>query len=119
MGKYLLLWELDRTKIPVDPKERGVGCGRTFGGLARCRGTHQERTLEFEKRWTYVVAAGATRTRRRALSDSGRKSRVSQEQHEVGLCSRSAHNEAVLARRAQLTDPGAAPVGDGVRKRQE
>ena len=24
MGKYLLLWELDRTKIPVDPKERGV-----------------------------------------------------------------------------------------------
>jgi len=24
MEKYLLLWELDRTKIPVDPKERGV-----------------------------------------------------------------------------------------------
>ena len=24
MGKYLLLWELDRTKIPVDLKERGV-----------------------------------------------------------------------------------------------
>ena len=24
MGKYLLLWELDRTKIPEDPKERGV-----------------------------------------------------------------------------------------------
>jgi hypothetical protein len=24
VGKYLLLWELDRTKIPVDPKERGV-----------------------------------------------------------------------------------------------
>ena len=24
MGKYLLLWEFDRTKIPVDPKERGV-----------------------------------------------------------------------------------------------
>jgi hypothetical protein len=24
MGKYLLLWELDRTKIPADPKERGV-----------------------------------------------------------------------------------------------
>ena len=25
MGKYLLFWELDRTKIPVDPKERRVG----------------------------------------------------------------------------------------------
>ena len=24
MGKYLLLWELDRTKIPADLKERGV-----------------------------------------------------------------------------------------------
>jgi hypothetical protein len=25
MGKYLYLWEIDRTKIPVDAKERGVG----------------------------------------------------------------------------------------------
>lgn len=25
MGKYLYLWEIDRTKIPMDPKERGVG----------------------------------------------------------------------------------------------
>ena len=25
MGKYLLLWEVDRTRLPVDPKERGVG----------------------------------------------------------------------------------------------
>ena len=25
MGKYLYLWEIDRTKIPVDPKERGTG----------------------------------------------------------------------------------------------
>ena len=24
MEKYLLLWEFDRTKIPVDPKERGI-----------------------------------------------------------------------------------------------
>ena len=24
MGKYLLLWEIDRTKIPVDLKERGI-----------------------------------------------------------------------------------------------
>ena len=25
MGKYLLLWEIDTTKIPVSPKERGAG----------------------------------------------------------------------------------------------
>lgn len=25
MGKYLLLWEIDRTKIPVDSKERATG----------------------------------------------------------------------------------------------
>ena len=25
MGKYLYLWEIDRTKIPVDPKERWTG----------------------------------------------------------------------------------------------
>lgn len=25
MGRYLLLWELDRTRAPVDPKERGAG----------------------------------------------------------------------------------------------
>jgi len=24
MGKYILLWKFDRTKIPVDAKERGV-----------------------------------------------------------------------------------------------
>jgi len=27
MGKYLLLWEVDRTRIPIDPKERGAGWG--------------------------------------------------------------------------------------------
>ena len=25
MGKYLYIWEIDRTKIPIDPKERGIG----------------------------------------------------------------------------------------------
>jgi hypothetical protein len=25
MGKYLVLWEIDQTKIPIDPKERGDG----------------------------------------------------------------------------------------------
>ena len=27
MGKYLLLWNLDPARIPVDPKERGTGWG--------------------------------------------------------------------------------------------
>ncbi len=27
MPKYLLLWELDRSKTPIDPKERGVAWG--------------------------------------------------------------------------------------------
>jgi len=31
MGKYLLLWEIDPTKIPVDPKERGG----EFGALMK------------------------------------------------------------------------------------
>ena len=25
MGKYLVLWEVERTKIPIDRKERGTG----------------------------------------------------------------------------------------------
>ncbi len=25
MGKYLILWEVDQTRIPIDPKERGDG----------------------------------------------------------------------------------------------
>jgi hypothetical protein len=25
MGKYLMLWEIDTTKIPLSPKERGTG----------------------------------------------------------------------------------------------
>ena len=27
MGRYLTLWEVDQTKIPIDPKERGEGWG--------------------------------------------------------------------------------------------
>ena len=27
MGKYLLLWQLDPARIPIDPKERGAGYG--------------------------------------------------------------------------------------------
>ena len=27
MGKYLVLWEVDQAKIPVDPKQRGQGWG--------------------------------------------------------------------------------------------
>jgi hypothetical protein len=27
MGKYLVLWEVDQTKIPIDPKERAAAWG--------------------------------------------------------------------------------------------
>jgi hypothetical protein len=27
MAKYLVLWEVDQTKIPIDPKQRGQGWG--------------------------------------------------------------------------------------------
>ena len=25
MGRYLLLWDIERTRVPLDPKERGAG----------------------------------------------------------------------------------------------
>ena len=31
MGRYLLLWEIDRTKIPMDIKERGIGFEMLLG----------------------------------------------------------------------------------------
>ena len=27
MGKYLILWEVDRTRVPISPQERGAGWG--------------------------------------------------------------------------------------------
>lgn len=31
MGKYLMLWEIDTTKIPLSPKERGAGWDLLMG----------------------------------------------------------------------------------------
>ena len=31
MAKYLALWELDESKIPIDPKERGAGWRALLG----------------------------------------------------------------------------------------
>ena len=31
MGKYLLLWQLDPSRMPVDPKERGAGWSVLMG----------------------------------------------------------------------------------------
>jgi hypothetical protein len=31
MGKYLMLWEIDTTKIPLSPKERGNGWNLLMG----------------------------------------------------------------------------------------
>ena len=33
MGKYLMLWELDTTRVPVDPKERGSGFELLMGAV--------------------------------------------------------------------------------------
>jgi len=27
MGKYLIFWEVDRTKVPISPQDRGTGWG--------------------------------------------------------------------------------------------
>ena len=35
MGKYLLLWEVDRARIPIDPKERGAGWGMLMAMVRR------------------------------------------------------------------------------------
>ena len=35
MGKYLLLWELDWTKVPISPQERGVGFATLMGLVKR------------------------------------------------------------------------------------
>ena len=35
MGKYLVLWELDTTKIPIDPKERGAGWKALMGAVKK------------------------------------------------------------------------------------
>ena len=60
MGKYLLLWQVDRTKVPVSPKERGVG----FNALMEM--TKQDINKGIFKDWGcfvgemngYVVAEG-------------------------------------------------------------
>lgn len=31
MGKYLMLWEVDTTRLPVSPKERGAGWNALMG----------------------------------------------------------------------------------------
>ena len=39
MGKYLVFWEVDQTKIPIDPKERGAGWGML---MAMVRQDHEK-----------------------------------------------------------------------------
>jgi hypothetical protein len=31
MGKYLVLWEIDTAKVPIDPKQRGTGWNALMG----------------------------------------------------------------------------------------
>jgi hypothetical protein len=35
MGRYLVLWEVDRTRIPVDPRERGRGWAELMGSVRK------------------------------------------------------------------------------------
>ena len=39
MGRYLVHWEVDQTKIPIDPKERGEGWGML---MAMVRQDHEK-----------------------------------------------------------------------------
>ena len=39
MGRYLVLWEVEQTKIPLDPKERGEGWGML---MAMVRQDHEK-----------------------------------------------------------------------------
>jgi len=33
MARYLMLWEIDRTKVPISPQERGAGFGVLIEGV--------------------------------------------------------------------------------------
>ena len=53
MGRYLVLWEIDQTKIPMDPKERGEGWGML---MAMVRQDFEKGLL---KDWGAFVGEGA------------------------------------------------------------
>lgn len=52
MGKYLVLWELENTRIPIDPKERGEAYG-LFMAMVR-----QDIEKGITKDWGAFVAEG-------------------------------------------------------------
>ena len=60
MGKYLLLWEVDQTKIPIDPKERGTGWGAMLGMVKQDmeKGISKDWGLFVGERYGYAVAEG-------------------------------------------------------------
>jgi hypothetical protein len=49
MGRYLVLWEIDQTKIPIDPKERGAGWGALMAMV------RQDLEKGFVKEWGTFV----------------------------------------------------------------
>ncbi|MCK4414334.1 MAG: hypothetical protein KAY32_12380 [Candidatus Eisenbacteria sp.] len=49
MGRYLLLWEVDKARIPVDRKERGVGWGLLMSMV------RQDREKGISKDWGTFV----------------------------------------------------------------
>ncbi len=52
MGKYLVLWEVDQTKIPLDPKERGEGWGFLMGLFSQLVGDNEGNGQNFNIGWT-------------------------------------------------------------------
>ena len=49
MGRYLVLWEIDQTKMPIDPKERGAGWGALMAMV------RQDLEKGFVKEWGTFV----------------------------------------------------------------
>ena len=49
MGRYLVIWEVEKTHIPVDPKERGEGWALLMAM------TKQDMEKGFIKEWGVVV----------------------------------------------------------------
>jgi len=49
MARYLLLWEVDQTKIPINPKERGAGWGALMNMV------RQDREKGLTKDWGAFV----------------------------------------------------------------
>ena len=60
MGKYLVLWEADQTKIPIDPKERGSAWGMLMAMVRQDieKGITKDWGVFIGERYGYAVLEG-------------------------------------------------------------